>query len=135
MAEKDQLAEAMALLGTAIAKQTEIAAQNQEALVALHKSQPPRDVQYGDPDYQASLKKDRREWKSPTYQNGFDPDPTGLTLETIDRVANLKAGHYLKGLIEVQVSAKGAVNFKYKNKTPDQRFALQVQFRDFTDMV
>lgn len=106
-----------------------------ETLAALKASQPTREIGFSDPDYQARMRAETKAFKTPTFQNGIDVDAAGLSDEIIERVAHLKAGRYLGGIVEVDVSHKGAVNFRYKNKTPDQRMALQTKFGSFEELV
>jgi hypothetical protein len=131
-ADKDAGMEALA---TILAKQNDTIAMIGAGLMALKESQPPREVQYGDPDYQAKLKAERREWRTPTYQNGYEADPSGESWETIERTAQLKAGRYLNGSIEVLRGRHGEIYFRYANKHMDQRFARNLEFRKFGYLV
>jgi hypothetical protein len=102
-------------------------------LEALKQSQPPRDVSFGDTDYQERLRESTKVLKRPAYQNGYEVNPSGLSDEVIDRLAALKPGAYLKNVVTVAVDGNNAVHLIYKNRTPDQR--MQLPFTSFSDLV
>ena len=111
--------------------------ENAELIGEIRRLVPPREVQYGDADYQAKVAAERRVFKTKTFQHGFEitEDAKGLSDETIDRVSKLRAGRYIHGVVLVDVSHKGEVRISYSNKTPDQRMARMLDFRDFTDLI
>lgn len=122
-------------LAEVLMKQNEIIAAQTEMISELRKSQPVRQIQFHDPEYQAQLAREAREFKTPTYQNGLEANAQHCTNETLERIPRLKPGVYLHGVVEVQISGRGAVNFRYSNRSPDQRMALKDVFRDFNDLV
>lgn len=138
MAKPEESAVEVGTLAAVLLKQNEIIAAQTEMIGELRKSAPPRDVQYGDADYQAALKAAQRTFKTKTYQNGAEiTDCVGpeISDETIDRVSKLKKGIYLRGIVEIDVTHDGRVMFHYRNKTPDQRMARSQDFANFTDLV
>jgi len=106
----------------------------QETLDALKASQPPREVQFGDPDYQAKLRAERKVLKRPAFQNGFEVNPSGLSDEVIDRLANLAPGAYLGGRVKVALE-NDAVHLIYKNREIEHRMANDRLFSSFSDLV
>ena len=106
----------------------------QETLEALKASQPPREVQFGDPDYQAKLRAERKVLKRPAFQNGFEVNPSGLSDEVIDRLANLAPGAYLGGRVKVALE-NDAVHLIYKNREIEHRMANDRLFSSFSDLV
>jgi hypothetical protein len=103
-------------------------------LAALRSSQPRREINFGDQDYQEQLRAERQTLKKPAFQNGFEVNPSGLSDETIDRLANLTPGVYAGGLIRVATD-NDAIHLIYKNKTVEQRMAFGQRFPSFTAMV
>ncbi len=105
-----------------------------DAIEALRASQPPREVQFGDPDYQAKLRAERKVLKRPAFQNGFEVNPSGLSDEVIDRLANLAPGAYLGGRVRVAIE-NDAVHLIYKNREIEHRMANDRLFSSFSDLV
>lgn len=110
---------------------------NSDLVAEVKRLIPPREVQFGDADYQAKIAAQRRVFKTPTFQHGIEitEEARGLSDETIDRVSRLRSGTYLRGVVHVDVNHKGEVRITYSNKTPDQRMARMLEFRDFTDLI
>jgi hypothetical protein len=105
-----------------------------ETLAALRESQTPREVNFGDTDYQARLRAETKVLKRPAFQNGYEVNPSGLSDEVIERLANLKPGSYIGGVVKVAVEGE-SIHLIYKNRTADQRMALNAKFSSFSDLV
>lgn len=71
----------------------------------------------------------------PTFQNGFDVNPRGLSVDTIKKLDALKAGSYMGGKVTIQNVANGGINIRYTNNTPDTRMELMALFSSFSDLV
>ena len=113
----------------------QILQQQNEILEGLRRSQAPRDVNFGDSDYQAKLRAERKEFPRPVYQNGFEANPSGLSDETLTQIGELKPGKYLGGVVEILAGSRNAIDFRYKNATADQRMALMPVFGSFAELV
>lgn len=128
------LAEVLLQQNAIALKQLEIQERQARATEALMANTPPRDINYGDQDYQERLRAETKTLTRSAFQNGFEVNPSGLSDETIDRLANLAPGTYLGGTVTVAL-ANDAVHLLYKNRTPDQRMAFQAKVSSFSDMV
>lgn len=107
-----------------------------DILQGLRASQPPRVIGFGDSDYQEKLQRETKAFKSLTLQNSIEANPEVVSQETIDLIPQLKAGRYLGGFVTVEKRDRdGAVNFRYSNKTPDQRMAQMRLFNSLDDLV
>lgn len=139
--ETDQPAMASAILALADAiksgqSQTiETQAQLADTLKVLQQNQKPREINYGDIDYQAKLRAERKEFPRPVFQGGREADPSGLSDETLVRIAELKPGKYLGGFVTIDPAPNDGINFLYRNATPDQRMTQMSKFVSFTDLV
>jgi hypothetical protein len=109
--------------------------QQAETLEALRASQPPRDVSFGDTDYQARLKAETKVFPRPVFQNGREANPAGESDATLAKIAELKPGKYIGGFVTIDETPKGGINFVYKNATPDQRMVQMGKFTSFADLV
>jgi len=104
-------------------------------LDALKGAQRPRDIQYGDQDYQEKLKRETKVLKRPAFQNGFEVNPSGCSDEVIDRLSKLAPGTYLGGAVRVAIDGNDGVHLIYKNKTVEQRMANERLFGSFSELV
>lgn len=131
-APKDDLAAAILLLAERLGGNQEKLVETLEALKA---SQPVKDVNFGDTDYQARLRATTSTLRRPAFQNGFEVNPSGLSDEVLDRLAQLQPGTYLGGVVRVAVDGQDAIHLIYKNKTVEQRFANERLFGSFSALV
>lgn len=111
------------------------AEQQAQVFQAIKDANPPKVIDAITPEYLAKHPVPRL--LKPAYQNGFDVNPSGLSDATITKLAELKTGHYLNGVVKVIVEdgGAGAVHLLYANKSPDQRMALRDHFRSFSELV
>lgn len=106
-----------------------------ETLSMLQQNQRPREINFGDADYQAKLRAERVEFPRPVFQGGREADPSGQSAETLAQIAALKPGKYLGGFVTIEPTANDGINFLYKNSTPDQRMTQMGKFSSFADLV
>ena len=107
----------------------------QATLEALRANQPPRDVSFGDVDYQVKLRAETKVFPRPVFQGGREANASGLSDETLAKIADLKPGTYLGGFVRIIGVQQDGIDFYYKNATPDQRMAQMARFSSFTDLV
>lgn len=132
--ERDEatLADAVLALAQSVgASQQQLA----EAIEALRGSQPPRDVNFGDVDYQERLRAETAVFPRPVYQNGFEANPSGLSVETLQRIGELVPGKYLGGFVTIVETPQNGIDFRYRNMTADHRMIQQKKFDSFTELV
>jgi len=106
-----------------------------ETLAVLQQNQRPREVNFGDTDYQEKLRRETQVLKRPAFQNGFPVNPSGLSDEVIDRLATVKPGKYLGGAVTVAIDGNDGIHLIYKNKTVEQRMAFARLVTSFSDLV
>jgi hypothetical protein len=72
------------------------------------------------------------------FQNGDKPNPTRLFDEEIELINGLKPGRYINRVVEVVEKIEGgerAVEIRYSNKTPEQRFENKNHFRSLLELL
>jgi len=109
--------------------------QLQTTLEALRANQPPRDISFGDVDYQAKLRAETKVFPRPVFQGGREANAAGLSDETLSQLAALVPGKYLGGFVTILGVPQDGLDFYYKNATPDQRMAQMARFTSFADLV
>lgn len=98
-------------------------------------TQPPREKTYDERQAEKRAIDPRPKPSRPTYQNGFEINPRGLSTDCVRKLDALKPGVYMGGKVVVQDLGNGGINIRYSNATPDERMALAALFSSFSDLV
>lgn len=107
------------------------------AFQQLADNQPPLEIGYAHPKFQARLREEGffLEFPRPVYQNGYECPAQGLAPEIIQKASALKDGKYLGGHVRVSHDGRGGVHLSYKNGTPDERMRNLTLFSSFEDLI
>lgn len=98
-------------------------------------TQPPRDKTYEERQREKRATDPRPKPSRPTFQNGFEINPRGLSTDCVRKLDALKPGIFLGGKVTVQDLGNGGINIRYSNATPDERMGLMALFSSFSDLV
>ena len=127
------------LLAQVLAQNAELMKSFAGAMTQLASNQPTKVITQDSPEYQELLKAQGfyDSFPKPVYQNGHECDARGLSIETRERAANLKAGKYLGGKVTVEASHDGGVHLKYKSRTVEERMQApaNIPFPEIIDKI
>ena len=98
---------------------------------------PVQEIGYGHPKYQERLKAEgfMDDFAVPVYQNGKEAQARGLKPETIQHAAELRAGKYLGGKVEVARDTKNRVHLLYAHAKVEDRMRSLAWAPDFDTLV
>lgn len=108
-----------------------------DILEQMQRNAPPNEPGFGHPEYQRRLREEGffDEFPVPVFQNGKQAEPRGLKAETRARMADLKPGTYITGLVSVLREPNGTVHLQYRHSTMADQIKLSQHVRNFDDLI
>jgi hypothetical protein len=137
MTTEQQLALALTALAASNTKVVEL----MEAQTAFNEFQKRNAVRRRKTMAEYLRQKPRKRLLHETFQNGRLINPSGLSLETIQKLDTLATGTYADGLVQIVRISDGPqglnsrIHVFYNNRTPEQRMVFSMRFPTFTHLV